>query len=287
MRRHFGWALASVISFGLTGPGGALAADMAVKARPVPVAVYSWTGCYVGGTVGTAWGRSDFDWSNITESGTAFAAGAATALPAAANARLHSTGFAGGGEVGCNYQTGAFVFGGEADIQWTDIGVSRTTTSVGDTTGGPGIVPGAITESMSSHWLATFRGRAGFAQDSWLVYATGGLAVANVSYFDQVCFGALALVPSCNTAASSGTRTGWVVGGGIEWAVFQNWSIKAEYLHADLGHTTNTSILVPTAGGVNPFPNATINHNHNLTEDVVRIGANYKFGWGGPVVAKY
>ena len=86
---------------------------------------------------------------NITEGGTAFAAGAATVLPAAANARLEGSGFAGGGTVGCNYQTGSFVFGGEADIQWTALSTSRTATSLGNTNGGtcndrPGYDPGRL-----------------------------------------------------------------------------------------------------------------------------------------------
>jgi outer membrane immunogenic protein len=284
MRQYFRWAIASIIS--VAGLGAASAADMAVKARPAPVVVFSWTGCYVGGSVGAAQGRSNFNWSNITEGPTGLAVGAATVLPAAANARLSDTGVAAGGQVGCNYQTGALVFGGEADIQWTDIKTSRTATSLGNTNGGPAtIVPGAIAESVSSDWLATFRGRAGYAWDRVLVYGTGGLAVANIRYFDEVCFPTAGL-PGCNTASSSSTRTGWVVGGGIEWAFAANWSVKAEYLYADLGNTTNRSIYT-TLAGATPFPLATINHNHNFIEETARVGVNYRFNLAPAVVAKY
>ena len=57
MRRRLGWALASVISIGFSGLGGAMAADMAVKARPVapPVMIYNWSGCYIGGNIGGGW----------------------------------------------------------------------------------------------------------------------------------------------------------------------------------------------------------------------------------------
>src|SRR6266851_849014 len=60
MRRHLGWALASVILVALSGLGGAMAADMAVKARPVapPVVIYNWSGCYIGGNVGGGWKRN-------------------------------------------------------------------------------------------------------------------------------------------------------------------------------------------------------------------------------------
>jgi outer membrane immunogenic protein len=267
----------------LMGMGVASAADLAArpytKAPPPVAAVFSWTGCYGGGSVGAAFGRSDFSWTDIQEVPTGFTAGAATVLPAAANARLSDTGVAAGVQVGCNYQTGALVFGGEADIQWTDIKTSRTATSLGNTNGGPAtIVPGAISESLSSDWLSTFRGRVGYAWDRVLVYGTGGLAVANVRTFDQVCF-PTAGIPGCNTASNSSTRTGWVAGGGIEWAFAPSWSIKGEYLYADLGNTGSQSILT-TAAGATPFPLATINHNHNFIEQTARVGVNYRFNWG-------
>ena len=260
--------------------GPAMAADMPVKApvlkAPPVVAAYSWAGCYVGGTVGADRGSSRFSWTGITESATAFAAGAATVLPAAANARLGDTGITGGGEIGCNFQSGAFVYGVEGDWEYTGLSANRTATSLGLGNGGnPAIVPGAITESWKSSWLATVRGRAGFAVDRVLFYGTGGVALANVKYFDQNCFGAPA-APSCNTGTISNTRAGWVAGGGVEWAVSGNWSIKGEFLHVDLGTTTNTSLFVANAGG-NPFPNAFITHNHRLTEEIARAGLNYKF----------
>jgi outer membrane immunogenic protein len=259
--------------------GPAMAADMPVKARPAPVvAAYSWAGCYVGGTLGADRGRSAFTWTGITESATGFAVSAATALPAAANANLTRTGVTGGGEVGCNYQSGSFVYGIEGDWEYTGLSARRTATSLGLGNGGnPGIIPGAITESWKSSWLATLRGRAGFAADRVYFYGTGGLALANVRYFDQNCFGAPAAIPGCNTAGGSNTRAGWVAGGGVEWAVSGNWSLKGEYLFADLGKTTTNSLYTATAGGGNPFPQATIVHNHHLTESLLRAGLNYKF----------
>jgi outer membrane immunogenic protein len=125
MRRHIGWALASVISLGIGGVGAASAADMAVKARPVvvPPPVFTWTGCYLGGNVGYA--RAD-DWSDATPNAAFIAnagGGAAQALGVAASATNRRTpgGVTVGGGFGCNYQTGMFVFGGEGDINYTDL----------------------------------------------------------------------------------------------------------------------------------------------------------------------
>jgi outer membrane immunogenic protein len=182
------------------------------------------------------------------------------------------TGVTGGGEIGCNFQSGSFVYGIEGDWEYTGLSASRLATSVGTAL----IVPGAISESWKSSWLATVRGRAGFAVDRVLFYGTGGLALANVKYFDQNCFGVLAGVPGCNTATSSNTKAGWVAGAGIEWAVGGNWSIKGEFLYVDLGKATNTSLFAPNVG-VNPFPNAFITHNHHLTENILRAGLNYRF----------
>src|ERR1051325_721001 len=108
----------------------AFAADIPVRIPtkgPVMVAPASnWSGCYIGANAGATWGRSDTTWTGIIESPTAFAAGAATVIPAAANARLGNTGFVGGGQIGCNYQNGSLVLGVEADAQYTGLDVTRS-----------------------------------------------------------------------------------------------------------------------------------------------------------------
>src|ERR1044072_7461042 len=170
----------------------AVGADLPVKARPMPAMapVLNWTGCYIGVNAGGGWARSRNTWTGITEAGTAFAAGAATVLPAAANADISNSGFVGGGQIGCNYQVGGnFLLGVEGDLQYTSFDVTRVAVSLGNTNGGPAtIVPGNITESVSSRWLSTVRGRAGFTTGPVLFYVTGGAAIANVRFADQVCF---------------------------------------------------------------------------------------------------
>ena len=161
---------------------------------------------------GGTWAKSDDTWSGITETSTAFAVGAATVVPNAANSSIHGSGFIGGGQIGCNYQASVWVLGGEADFQYTGLDTTRTAVSVALTT----IVPGNISESFSSHWLSTIRGRLAYASGAWLLYGTGGLAIANVSYSHLICF-PTAAIPICNTASSSSTRAGWTAGAGLEW----------------------------------------------------------------------
>jgi outer membrane immunogenic protein len=112
------------------------------------------------------------------------------------------------------------------------------------------------------------QGRPGFTTGPVLFYATGGLALAND-------LGFFPFLPSTNAASASETRAGWTVGGGAEWMIAPKWSVKAEYLYVDLGNTTYTSIN----NVLNVAPNiATIIHDHRLTENIGRVGFNYKFG---------
>src|SRR3954467_7089335 len=112
---------AFVSSILIAGALPAAAAALPVKAQPMaPIAAaYNWTGCYIGGNVGGGWARDRVTWTGINEAPTAFAVGAATVVPAAANADINATGFIGGGQVGCNYQFNTFVIGAEVDAQYT------------------------------------------------------------------------------------------------------------------------------------------------------------------------
>jgi outer membrane immunogenic protein len=255
----------------------AQAADMAAKAPVAPAAaVYGWTGLYVGLNAGGVWGSSDIDYS-ASDFGFSGPAGAAL-LNSVASGKIESSGFTAGGQIGYNYQLDRIVFGVEADLQYTDLSGSRSVTLiVPPALGGPLI--DTFSQSMSSKWLSTLRGRLGFANGPWLLYATGGLAVAEVSYSDV---GFFPFLPSTNAASKTETRAGWTVGAGAEWMLSSSWSVKAEYLYVDLGTTSYTSVN----SVLNAPPTlATIAHDHHLTENIGRVGINYRFG--SPVVAKY
>ncbi|HEV3500068.1 MAG TPA: outer membrane beta-barrel protein [Bradyrhizobium sp.] len=105
-----------------------------------------------------------------------------------------------------------------------------------------------------------------------MLYVTGGAAFGGVEETDTV--------PAVAAASFHQSRSGWTAGGGIETHISGNWTAKLEYLHIDLGSTTN--MFAFQSGGF-PFAFST---SSSLRDDIVRAGLNYKFGFG-PVVASY
>ena len=140
-----------------------------------------------------------------------------------------------GGTLGANFQSGAFVFGVEGDWDYSAINTG-TTSSICTFSGNC---------QTGNNWLATARGRAGYAADRVLLYATAGGAFANV----QTNF---------NGTTTSHTQSGWTAGAGIEWAFADNWTAKVEYLYVNLGNGSVTCVS-PTClafAGVLQYPSA-------------------------------
>jgi outer membrane immunogenic protein len=236
----------------LAAGGQALAADLPQPGPPpprapatyvpVPVPVFSWTGIYVGVNGGYAFGQSN--WS--APAGVTDLAGFAL-TGCCSTGNFSTSGWLGGGTIGGNYQWGQFVLGVEGDWDWTNLN---------GTYGGAGLACGAGCTTQSD-WLATVRGRAGYAFDRFLVYGTGGAAFGNLQ---------AGYVPT-GTFASS-TQIGWTAGAGVEFAFTPNLTAKVEYLYVDLGSmscSTSCGVLTSTPISV------------SLTENVVRAGINYKF----------
>jgi outer membrane immunogenic protein len=252
-----------------------LAADMAAaptySKAPVAALAYNWTGFYGGLNAGGVWSDAG---TAFTASPVFFAGGGAVPLSADGSVGLSKTGFTGGAQAGYNWQSDRFVLGLEADINYTDIKKSASVTratSIGLPLGY------TVFESVSSDWLATVRGRAGFAANNWLFYVTGGLAVANFGFTQGSTF------PDCPCGVvrtSSSTKTGWTAGGGVEYAIGAAWSVKAEYLYVDLGTQSFSDNL-----GAFGFPLAAFTHQAHLKENIARVGLNYHFG--SSVVARY
>ena len=237
------------------GPRGSLK-----DAGPAP---FSWTGLYVGVHAGGAHSNQDVQWS---ASPVGFPA-TGPALNQLGSGGLHGSSFTGGGQIGLNYQINGLVVGVEADLSYLDIDGNRSanlTTLLGGANS-------PIASNYSIGWLATVRGRVGLAFDRWLVYATGGVAWADMSISDRVNFGASG---TFNAASRSETVMGYVVGGGVEWAFQKNWTLRGEILHVSLDDVSTTSRNNDTV----TFPNALIGHNHRNTEiNIIRAGVNYKF----------
>jgi len=143
-----------------------------------------------------------------------------------------------GGTIGYNYQWGQTVFGVESDFDWNN--AKGTTTCA----------LGAGSCRAQSDWLGTTRLRLGYAADRFLPYITGGAAYGNLK----------TSLPGTGFSDSD-TKFGWAAGAGVEYAFTPNWSVKAEYLHVDLG-----KFNCPACGT-----------NVKFNEDIVRTGLNYKF----------
>ena len=213
----------------------ALAADLA----PAPIdpgAPVSWTGFYAGANAGYGWGTTNVD-DNYT-----------APPPATFSYSNKPSNFIGGIQVGYNYQVGQMVIGAEADIDYFH---DKKLFYLFDNAP---FFP--VTTTYNA--LGTARLRAGYAFENALVYATGGLAVADVT--DNFTNNAAGL-----TFKKSGLRVGWTVGGGLEYAIDNHWSFKTEYLYTKLQDTDLDR----------SFPLGDIKWKHDL--QTVRFGINYRF----------
>jgi iron complex outermembrane recepter protein len=197
----------------------------------------NWTGVYLGLNGGFTFGGS-----NWTDSVTGGSSG-----------NFGTSGFVFGGTVGVNYQVGSLVFGVEADGDWADASGFGTFTA-------SALCAGAC--FMTSSWLSTVRGRAGYAFDRFFVYGTGGAAFGNVR------------ANFSNDPVTSSIEAGWTVGAGVEVAFARNWSAKAEYLFVNLADGSCTAnCAIADASGTPVIPNVAVKFN----ESVVRGGINYRF----------
>jgi outer membrane immunogenic protein len=220
-------ALAPAIALlALAAAGAVSAADLSVapiyKAPPMAAPpAYNWSGFYVGLNGGGGWGTSNWDTAGS----------------------FNLSGGVVGGTAGGNWEIGHAVIGLEGDVDWSNLKGSATSAlcAAGCTT--------------NNDWLATVRGRAGYAFDRVMPYVTGGLAVGDIK----------ASTPGF--AGGTQTNAGWTAGGGVELALTNNWTAKAEYLHVDLG---NMNCGFSCGAGAN--------NNVSVKSDLVRGGVNFRFG---------
>jgi len=222
------------------------AADLPARRSPPPfypsALPFTWTGFYIGGQIGYEFGSDSI------------------LAPGLFSVHHSPNGVVGGAHVGYNYQINQFVLGLEGDVNGSSYSGSVYNIVLGTTLSSRAPVDGSV------------RGRLGYAFDRTLIYATGGVA------FASICHGYLgsALVPGSATLTDS--RVGWTVGGGVEYAVTQNWSLRAEYRYTDYGN-------------ISDFPGTVVLPRiHHETDNRVQAGFSYKFDIPTlmkPVVAKY
>jgi len=239
-------------------------------------AAFSWTGFYVGVNVGYAWGNVDVASNFPCPANAACTLGVPAniaAVGSAASGSIDANGFTGGVQAGYNWQSGSAVLGVEVDFNSFNLNGSRRA-------GGPfPATPGnsfATSNSVDSDWLLTFRARLGWSiSPSLLVYATGGLAVADVrvanSYSDN-------LVPAAVGASGrSDTLTGWTIGGGIEWAATDSLIVRAEYLYDQFDDVNLGSYQVTDSVFTPPLV-AGSSVEGDLSVNIFRVGVSWKFG---------
>ena len=309
-------ALGTVAALALSLPVSAIAADLPVKAPMMaPVAVYNWTGFYIGGNAGYSWGRATTDQADVASSTSVTecfrdptsgpltgalstivcAPNTQTTFPlvtgpttagAATSGRANVDGFVGGGQAGYNYQFDRqWLIGLETDLQYS---AQRGSISGCSIAGCPlGSAFGSASTALK--WFGTFRGRLGWLPtDRILLYVTGGLAYGQIDtgYISGVS--GVALLP----ASTSIWRAGWTAGGGVEGVLSDRWTVKAEYLYADygtFGTNLGTSAAVTTVGPfvqLSPFaPAGTVTTttttvraaaSTRFTDNVFRLGLNYR-----------
>jgi outer membrane immunogenic protein len=168
--------------------------------------------------------------------------------------------FLGGVQGGFDYQfANNFVVGAEAQYSW----LSSNNTGV--------LFPGGTLVTNNNNQLGSVTGRAGYAWGPALLYAKGGYA-----WRDNNNVGVSAAGAPVAFTTNGSHRDGYTVGAGLEYMFAPNWSAKAEYQYYNFGNTTFT-------GG----PAEVVGARFRDDEHTVKAGINYRFGWGGPVVAKY
>ena len=261
MKRLFLGSVAFV-ALGLGTPA-AFAAEMRVPPPPPPPApVYTWSGCYVGASAGYGSGTS----RHTTVDGSNFNSPTIALPPAGADItnNFDLSGFIGGGQLGCNWQWGAWVFGVEGDGSATNWAGQSFELS-------PVPRPNTLWISETQQrWLVTARAKIGLTNFWWfgdktMVYVTGGGAWAKIDTSEF-----LTTSPQSTGFQQSDTRSGWTVGGGIEYALGYGWSAKSEFLYVKFDdYTTFTS---------GPFRSINLSPREVRLQDYIwRAGLNYKF----------
>lgn len=236
----------------------AMAADMPLKAPPLPPPVIpqalAWTGVYIGVNGGYAWGHSATSCSIVASTASACEG---TALP-----NTDPKGGLVGLEIGADWQYQNWVFGLAGDFDWLHLR---------DSAQFPSVDKGKTDQLSTSYdWLGTARGRAGIAIGQSLLYGTGGAAFGRVK--DQYIHNISGVTSGTKFFSSSDTLVGWTAGAGWEYMFTRNWIFQLEYLHVDLGRS---NLDISSARTSDP-PGTTVLHFAN-TLDIVRAGLKLKF----------
>jgi len=243
--------------------GSALAADLPVKASQPPA--YQWAGCYIGLNAGGAASLTDF--STSVSPGTHLLGGDPAVVAGAGDGSRNFSTFLGGGQAGCNLQSGTLVYGLEGDFDYFR---AKSEFDNNTNTLSNGVTPFAVTQSLTTDFLATIRPRIGIAADRNFGYITGGAAFTQANYTQSYLDGATP--PGTGIATGSKFLVGWTLGAGWEYAWSDNWNFRVEYLFAKFGGISAAGTIADAAGGTNALQGS-----GDLIIQTLRAGVNFKF----------
>jgi outer membrane immunogenic protein len=248
MMKKIALATAALIIGTVSASAADLAARPYAKAPPAMVAMYNWSGFYIGANGG--WASSHKCWD--------FAGTVAAPLAVNVAEGCHdATGGVIGGQIGYNWQAGSSVFGLEAQGNWADLEGSNVSLAFP-----------TFTNRSRIDGIGLFTGRVGYAWNNALLYVKGGAAVVHDRY-NYFLNGA-----AVDTGTASETRWGATVGVGLEYGFAPNWSVGVEYNHIFLD-ARNIAFASPAQ---------TVDRIH---QDVDMVTARINYRFGGPVVARY
>jgi outer membrane immunogenic protein len=237
--------LGTTMFAGLMVAGAAQAADMPLKAPRAAPEVFNWSGFYIGAHFGAAWGTIESE-VPLGQFSSRFDG---LALPISSHG---INGFLGGGQVGYNYQVAPWlVFGVEGQFSAADISGST-----------PCLILLKCTTDVN--WVASLAGRVGFTSDRTMLYAKAGVAWADSDY-------SASFLGSGDALTASKTRTGFMIGAGIEHAIWNNWSAKLEYNFMDFGTKS-------IGFGIDGDCCLAVDVNQQI--HLIKFGLNYRL-WGG------
>lgn len=256
MRRHMKLIVAAVAMLGIGASGVASAADLAVKAPRAVVPLYNWTGCYIGGNAGGGWSKMDLTRSQID-----------TAPPTVMQDNFGSSkgsGFLGGAQVGCDFQTTNLVFGIEGQFDFGNVKGTANVPALAGFTASNNLkelylITGRIGYLWTPQLLGYVKVGAAFQTNRTTVFSPGGATFETTQYTDP----------------------GITAGIGFEYMFAPSWSVFAEANYVWTEDDTASHEYVPPGG----LPTNVINDRQRII--AAMVGVNYKFHWDGPVVAKY
>ena len=251
---------------------------------PVMVSGVNWSGLYVGADVGGGWSNQSFG-TSVPTTGPSGAAN--TLITAPFDGSLgwgtglsgSATGFTGGGHIGYNWDFGrSIVLGVEADIQYLGGTITDNSTFTSPATPAPA---STINNSVnaSTRWFGTLRGRIGTTafNPNLLIYGTGGFAYGRNSVTDTMTTSLAGALVEKFPFSMSTTATGYTAGGGVEWALNSQWSVKAEYLYVHLNNNSIENVATTVLGARALTTDAMAFKASSPSINIARIGVSYHF----------